>query len=82
MSAIATIRECSICGEESRHFLSNNGDLVCFDCFDSVSRPSSIFSRFVEKVLSEQRAGFFPLRQFCSCSACRRFRGELEEDKS
>ncbi len=49
MSAVT--RCCSICGAEEEHFLVNEGDLVCFDCFES-PRAARIVSRFLDELES------------------------------
>ena len=42
-------RCCSFCGEEFGHFLRSDGDLVCFDCFQSPA-PSNGSNRFLDEV--------------------------------
>jgi hypothetical protein len=42
-------RCCSLCGEEFSHFLRSDGDLVCFDCFQSPA-PGNGSNRFLDEI--------------------------------
>jgi len=54
MSAVT--RCCSICGVEEEHFLFNEGELVCFDCFESPRSgklsPARIINGFLDELES------------------------------